>query len=500
MTIDKQFVLNALLQHNYLPNQNEEREELPPILASTLFTKDLATRLAKCTEKREQNYPGYDVVEYKLTRFNGVTRVLSIPHPKAYATLALEIANNWEHLEYITENKASKIIPLQHADGRIAIIGYENRARRDQQILEESFGQQFVVHTDIANFYQSIYSHSLSWATVGFEEAKRDRGIRSKWYNKLDRALQATTRNETKGVAIGPATSNIVAEAILARVDSKLTQEYKFFRYIDDYTAYVKSHDAAERFVLTLADELSRYRLALNVSKTKIDPLPQISSAEWVIALRNNLPSHDAVSIYNAVNYLDFAVHLADRTPDGSVLKFATKSLVGTILDGSSAKKGDLVQTVIRYVTNLAFHQPIVIPLLSRLFDSSVSFDPIFKYGDVLQTLLHEHVRLRHSDAISWILYFSHRYGVPIQDCCAREIVESGDCIPMLFLYVSGKPRHRNRIIRFAKRLDRNDLYRLDQYWLLLYQLFLDNWINNPYGPKTSFDVMKKDGVTFVIP
>ena len=45
MSIDKDFVLNALLQHNFLPTQKKAKEELPPIFTSVTFTPDIAKRL-----------------------------------------------------------------------------------------------------------------------------------------------------------------------------------------------------------------------------------------------------------------------------------------------------------------------------------------------------------------------------------------------------------------------------------------------------------------------
>ena len=140
------------------------------------------------------------------------------------------ITENWEHLKYVSENKISRIIPERHGDGRIAIMDYETQFSKEQHMVASSFGQRFIVNTDIANFYPSIYSHSVPWAVVGLDEAKANRGNREKWYNQLDRALRLTTRDETNGIAIGPATSNIIAEAILARVDDNLAKEFTYYR------------------------------------------------------------------------------------------------------------------------------------------------------------------------------------------------------------------------------------------------------------------------------
>jgi len=59
-------------------------------------------------------------------------------------------------------------------------------------------------------------------------------------------------------------------------------------------------------------------------------------------------------------------------------------------------------------------------------------------------------------------------------------------------------PTHRGRVINFAKKLDKTDLYELDTYWLLLYQLYLKRRIRNPYSNDDTFKVLRKHGVSFV--
>jgi hypothetical protein len=187
--LDDGFVLNALLRYNFLPNQKADCDELPPVFGSTSFTAPVAQELFSLNEHRQAPFMGYDAVVYKLTRFNGVARVCSIPHPKAYAGLVLTIAQNWLNLRYVSENETSKVIPRRHDDGRLVIMDYEDRLSASRQTLGASFGKRFLVKTDISNFYPSIYSHSIPWAVVGVDEAKKTVKNSDKWYNQLDLAL-----------------------------------------------------------------------------------------------------------------------------------------------------------------------------------------------------------------------------------------------------------------------------------------------------------------------
>ena len=494
--MDREFVINALLQHNFLPRQNRWLEEVPPVLSSNSFSQSVARTLGRKSSRTPKSFSGYDSVTYRLTRSSGVPRLCSIPHPRAYAHLALSIHKNWDHIDYITEGKNSQIHPFQHFDGRIAVITYPHVARTSQRPHDHSFGKRFMVRADIANFYPSIYSHSVPWAVAGLAEAKKNRRKKT-WYNDLDRAIQLNKRGETQGIPIGPATSSIIAEIILARVDDELRRTHSnlsFVRYLDDYKAYCKTEEQAQAFINTLTTELAKYNLLLNVHKTEIVPLPSTRVDPWLTDLITALPIEGSeISSRRAIEYINLAVRLDRQASDGRVLKYALKALFGQDLDASA------LSDVLPYALNLSFHQPGLLPLLEGPLDASTAHGA-FKFDYEIQQLILEHSRFRRSDAVSWALYYCNKYGVEIEDSYADEIILSSDCIPILMLYLLGNANQRAKVISFASgSLDKNDLYELDTYWLLLYQLFLNQEMGNPYTNDDTFDVMATEDVNFVI-
>ena len=495
MSVDKDFVLSALLQHNFFPTQKKAKEEMPPIFTSVAFTPDVASKLIAGKPRKVDGYQGYDAVEYKLTRFNGVSRSCSIPHPTAYAHLSMCIHEHWDKLEFIAKNKISGIRPREHSDGRLIIMDYEKSFEKTKWKLSSAFGRRFMVHTDISNYFPSVYSHAIPWAAVGFDYAKKHKPPKHKteWFNQLDEKVRWLKRGETQGVAIGPATSNVVSEVILARVDETLRDKFVYTRFIDDYTAYCETEEKAQEFVRRLAEELAKYKLLLNIRKTEVVPLPHALAADWVAELSLALPRSTEVSAPDAINYLNLAVRLAQQTPDGSVLKYALKSLV-------SRKLGFMADVdVLRYALTLSFHHPVLLPLLEILFDSTM-FSSIFLYASELQQLALEHARLRRSDATAWALYYLNKYSVAVEAACADEILASRDCVSLLLLYLSGDPLHQTRVLAFATGLDPADLYELDQYWLLLYELAREGKIVSPYRDEDAFEVMATNAVCFIKP
>ena len=485
--LDADYILNALLRRNYLPMQKKRREELPPIFSSDTFSPDVAVVL---NEQKSRSH-GYDAVEYRLTRFNGISRPLSLPHPLAYAQLCLCMSRNWESLQYIIEDEASRVLPQRHNDGRLIIMDYEMGIDKNGRSRKMSFGKEYVACTDIANFFPSIYTHAVPWALVDFPYAKSHRA-KTQWFNVLDEKLRQCRRSETQGVAIGPATSNIIAELILCRVDEAMRSSgyLDFERFVDDYTAYCTTEDEAKDFIRGLSEELAKYKLILNAQKTGIYALPRTFAPMWTTRLANLPPKEVVLNRYMAIEYLNMAMSMAGEEPDESVLKFAIKALLTHTLSL------DALRDVLPYVMGLCFHQPALLPLVGRLL-VQMSNNPLSTYGNQLNALAGNNAQCRRSDGMCWSLYYMNACNIPIVTATAQAVVASRDCLGLLLLYLSGETHNQEIVCDFVGKIGK-DNYDLDQYWILLYQLFRDGKIQNPYPNEDVFQILKEHGVTFV--
>ena len=272
MALTADDIYKSLLQNNYFPAQRKTHGEIPPIFTTNELTKEIAEKIKNINGGNRKG--GFDCISYTSTRFDLVPRILQIPFPKAYIDLCFCIHENWDNIKHICFGELSAIKPAKHDDGRVIIMDYEEKEEKEHWHVENSFSERFGIHADIANFYPSIYSHSIAWAAAGHEEAKRNSKDSTKWYNKLDQYQRLTTRNETKGIPIGSATSNIIAEFILQKIDTHFSVNSDFGhgisyrRYIDDYQCYAKTREKAEEFIRELRLELSKYSLLLNSRKT----------------------------------------------------------------------------------------------------------------------------------------------------------------------------------------------------------------------------------------
>ena len=515
-------IFKSLLQKNYFPAQRKAYGEIPPIFTSEGITRDIANEIANLPTRKPD---GFDCINFTSTRFDLVPRILQIPFPKGYIDLCACISKHWDHIKHICHGQMSAIKPTKHKDGRVIIMDYGDREQKEWWHIEQSFSERFGIHSDITNFFPSVYTHSIGWAAVGPEEAKKSIGDNSKWYNELDQRQRRTTRNETKGVPIGPATSNIITEFILQAIDNQFLREHHcgitpstspegdvsrigknpglfYKRYIDDYQCYAKTREKAEEFVRELRMELSKFGLHLNTKKTHIYELPDTSENSWMGEIQSALPRSKTASFLDSKRFLDYIVVLAKKYPSKSIIKYGLKCILKTPPKGEEDREE--YRKILGYALNLAFHYPAIIPTLSVAFKPE-NIDLWRSHQWKLAVILEDAVKNHRSDGVSWILYLCLIYKHRISKDTASLIIDTTDCISITLLYLSSQ--HNDLVEKYANKLIENyssvsPPFELDKQWLLTYQLFFDGKINNPYptddaGYKT-FNVLKKNNVTFI--
>lgn len=467
------YTYDALLRHNYFPMVKNRRDDLPPVFHTEAFTVAIANDMIQAMQSHQRGSEGYDQVRYRANRFDNTARRMDIPHPLPYARFCKCIYENWSHFDYVKESETSQIKPKRHDgrlvvmrnydSGRVLIMDNERFPAGISRHLSLSMGNRFLAHADIANCFPSIYSHAIAWGLVTIEHAKQNRG-KGEWFNQIDFHQRQIKRGETLGVPIGPATSNIMAETVLCRIDEKLIdQGYSFIRFIDDYQCFTESRDDAEQFLRDLDIELDRYLLKLNRKKVWVDELPLPERSDWIIAMKFAIGSAERLSPSKMSAILDLGVQLQSQHKGSNVVKYTATTIQRFLTETN-------VTLYVQYLLQLAFHQSTVLPQIAEaLLQFEVDVD-----DEVIDRLVRRHLQFRRSDAVCWSLTIASLAATELTEDLASEIVNSGDVMAMGMLIALGQ--HVDLVDAYLLDLDADDNnYELDQNWLLIHERAFDN-------------------------
>lgn len=241
-----------------------------------------------CSNKKIENCEN---VNYKL--FNNKNakydwRPFELINPVLYVFLVREITQeeNWNNIQKRFKELNSKSfvqcfsIPIisetKKSNKAEQVLQWWNRIEQDS--IKYSLEFNYLFHTDITNFYPSIYTHSIAWALHNKEIAKEKKND-DLLGNKIDKYIRKMSYGQTNGIPQGSVLMDFIVEIILAYIDNLLTKkmrnekkiknkDFKIIRYRDDYKIFVNNPQNAETILKNLSEILAETGLKLNPSKT----------------------------------------------------------------------------------------------------------------------------------------------------------------------------------------------------------------------------------------
>lgn len=161
--------------------------------------------------------------------------------------------------------------------------------------LERKYNALYTL--DVSKCFDSIYTHSISWATKTKSFTKGMLANKPLSFgDAFDKLMQRSNFNETHGVIIGPEISRIFAEVILQKIDlnvqHKLNRmdppirknvDYDIRRYVDDVFIFSRTEYDAELIYKVYSDKLNEYNMHVNLGKVKKSTRPFITAKTQVI-------------------------------------------------------------------------------------------------------------------------------------------------------------------------------------------------------------------------
>lgn len=257
--------------------------------------------------------------EYKILRSSSEFRTLSIIHPKNQLAL-IEFYDKFKYLilyycnvspfsiryphkiakfTYYKDKTHSKNYAHDHEHKRVEEFDKEYKSLKTYFVYKKisnifQFYESYKYHRcekkydnlykfDVAKCFDSIYSHSISWALLGKNQAKHNICKSNKTFGGLfDKFMRDLNYGETNGIVIGPEFSRIFAELILQRVDKEVMRtlknqstswiyrrDYEIFRYVDDVFVFYNESSCLDDIMTIYRIQLKNYKLNINNEKSE---------------------------------------------------------------------------------------------------------------------------------------------------------------------------------------------------------------------------------------
>lgn len=369
-------------------------------------------------------------------------------------------------------------------------------------------GASYIVKADISQFYPSIYTHSLCWAIHTKATCKANlrkrKGVPPLWGNDLDKALSNMNWGQTVGIPIGPDTSLVVAEILLATIDQGMANSgisFRGFRTVDDYEFTCSKLSDAENVLTELQGLLSDYELLLNPLKTQLKELPEAFEDNWSIKLRTYeiRPGGPKAQRRDIVDLFSRAMEFASAFPHDYVLKYtlgrvryesvldaAWPAFQNCVISAASAEPSALAAALgtLHEVSARGGHQ-VMRSVLAELFENLIS----------------KHAPRAQASEVAWALWGALAWNVNLSNDVAAAVQNmEDDVVALLALHADAQGLFAAGALdkTFWSNLVDSPKVLKSEHWLLAYEANQQGWLNAPQVAKDKiFLHMSQQGVNF---
>lgn len=316
-------------------------------------------------------------------------RPLELIHPALYVSLVNKLTEeaNWTTVQERMATFKGGVVECCSAplvsddlqtDLAFQIKGWWQEV--EQRSLAYSLDHTHLLHTDVADCYGTLYTHSIPWALHGIEVAKENKKNASLLGNVVDSHIRAGRYGQTNGIPQGSVLMDFIAEIVLGYVDSMITEELgnpsdvKVLRYRDDYRIFSDTQERGESVLKTVSDKLRLVGMRLGVSKTiacsnviegsvKPDKLAGIELKD--------LGSANAKTIQKQLLRLHA---FGRRYPNSGALKRLVSEFHSVVSEQNDCPDDLEVQVAI--ATDIAFSSPPTIPAVAGILSHLISLAP----------------------------------------------------------------------------------------------------------------------------
>ena len=413
-----------------LAKESYFREELPLYFSFTPLLENAArllshTELSKLYEN-ENNPKKFDGVNYRiLTNKDGryAWRQFELIHPLLYVDLVNKITNenawklicdrfsDFNNLEHI------KCLSIPLAPSRFEQSN-ASRIRQwwwdvEQGSIELSLIYNTIYRTDITDCYGTLYTHSISWALHGKDEAKKNRYTNDLLGNRIDESILQMRYGQTNGIPQGSVLMDLIAEMVLGYADCLIEKEikrnriddYRILRYRDDYRVFVNRSSDGEEILKVISQVMTGLGFRLNPEKTTISDdvigsSIRLDKLEWMYRVQEHEKMQQCLLIIR-----DHSM----KFPNSGSLHTALTEFYGNHIEIRNSMPPNLALPIIALVTDIALRNPRVYPVSSAILSKLITFiSSSQEQGDIIKNIIKKLRRIPNIGFMElWIQRFS---------------------------------------------------------------------------------------------
>lgn len=366
--------------YSYKKSKNVALEEYPnsDVFYHRLFNFDDFLDKINISTLRIQKDTWTEPTYFNIPKDNLLRRQYKLPNIYSYLKLSsFLITNKSRFISTFIDNVQST---SKYFDSKE--LTFSKQKEIEEQLL---FSGKYRLHTDLSNFYPTLYTHSISWMILGKWESKKTFQTNQRSFeNRLDKLIQISQYGETHGIPTGNLISRIVAELYMCYFDKRMFDEgFIYKRYVDDFIFAFNNEEEQNRFLEKFNLICRENNLYLNSEKTKVETFPFRDKNDKV-DIFNYLELH---GIYKASiniekkrqiikNYIQFCEKNENEGNKGSLKtvytgldiafgKLSQQDIVAIMLDDDSITGYNLLKKLI----DITFSKPELSNRLLSLID-----------------------------------------------------------------------------------------------------------------------------------
>ncbi len=350
----------------------------------------------------------------------------SLRHPQKIASSYYDFSNAKDLSRFKTELPSTEEGIESFQRYAASFFAYKKYLRlykfiNSQEFFEFEKKYKYLLKLDISHCFDSIYTHSISWATKDKKTAKKYTQAKT-FGNLFDTLIRGVNDNETLGIIIGPEFSRIFAEIIFQKIDKTVYKrikkdreiffnksqlavvggshpEYDIRRYVDDYFIFSTSKDFLYHIRGIILEETRLFKLNLNVAKEILLETPFVTPKTTAIEnCRKCLREFYRSFMYKDTKSLNY-IPINIRNPTNLLISFSNR--IKSICHSSHVG----ISEISPYLIGNLSQRVIFITRTTKLEKEEISY-----YEKALRTLL---------GAIFYLYFLSPAVNSSYQVCTA---------------------------------------------------------------------------------